>query len=264
MTSLDHTLALTPDGEGVFHARSSSDYVAIPGSMFGGWTAALIIKAITSDPRASGVPVSLNVNYISRVSPDTELIVTTQRLGGTRSLATWRVDVAPVGKDVVTTATVIMGNRGDTRAFVDPSIKMPEAPAPESVEIAHPPSAFGRRTDFRPVYGYPPFNRGDTRSVQWLREMTGRAVDHVLLAYLSDAYPPRIMFVSGEPQPSPTLALSIYYYATADELAAIGDDFILTEAIGTRGAQSVIGSQLRMWSKQGALLATSEQVCWFR
>jgi hypothetical protein len=34
--------------------------------------------------------------------------------------------------------------------------------------------------------------------------------------------------------------------------------------VGTRAEGSTIGSQLRMWSRSGALLATSEQLCWFK
>jgi hypothetical protein len=65
-------------------------------------------------------------------------------------------------------------------------------------------------------------------------------------------------------RPSSTLTLSAYFYASADELAAIGEDFILSEAVGTRAAASIIGSQLNMWNRSGALLATSEQLCWFK
>ena len=58
--------------------------------------------------------------------------------------------------------------------------------------------------------------------------------------------------------------LSIYFHATAEELESVGDDFVLTEAMGTRGEQSTVGSQARIWSKTGALLVTSEQLCWFK
>jgi acyl-CoA thioesterase len=58
--------------------------------------------------------------------------------------------------------------------------------------------------------------------------------------------------------------MSVYFYASADELAAVGDDFVLSEAVGTRAEQSIAGSQLRLWSRSGALLATSEQLCWFK
>ena len=52
--------------------------------------------------------------------------------------------------------------------------------------------------------------------------------------------------------------------ATADELATVGTDFILNEAVGTRGEQSTSGQQARLWSREGALLATTEQLAWYR
>ncbi len=45
---------------------------------------------------------------------------------------------------------------------------------------------------------------------------------------------------------------------------ALGDDDLLSEAFGTRGADSTSEEHLRLWSRQGALLATSEQMAWYR
>jgi acyl-CoA thioesterase len=44
----------------------------------------------------------------------------------------------------------------------------------------------------------------------------------------------------------------------------VGDDYILNEATGTRAERSVSGQQARLWSPQGALLATTEQLTWFQ
>jgi len=51
---------------------------------------------------------------------------------------------------------------------------------------------------------------------------------------------------------------------SAEELAAVGDDDILSEAFATRGAQSTSEEHLRLWSRAGALLATSIQLDWYR
>ena len=48
------------------------------------------------------------------------------------------------------------------------------------------------------------------------------------------------------------------------ELAAVGDDDVLSEAFGTRGADSTSEEHLRLWSRAGALLATSVQMAWYR
>jgi hypothetical protein len=58
--------------------------------------------------------------------------------------------------------------------------------------------------------------------------------------------------------------MSVYFHATPAELAAVGTDFILNEAIGTRGVESTSGQQARLWSREGSLLATTEQLAWYR
>ena len=58
--------------------------------------------------------------------------------------------------------------------------------------------------------------------------------------------------------------MSVYFHATAPELAEVGDDVVLSEAFGTRGAESTSEEHVRLWSRQGALLATSIQLAWYR
>ena len=43
-----------------------------------------------------------------------------------------------------------------------------------------------------------------------------------------------------------------------------GDGYLLNEATGTRGADATSGQQARLWSQAGALLATTEQLAWYR
>jgi hypothetical protein len=61
-----------------------------------------------------------------------------------------------------------------------------------------------------------------------------------------------------------TLTLSVYYHATDAEMALVGDEYVLSEAFGVRGAKSTSEEHLRLWSPQGALLATSVQMAWYR
>jgi acyl-CoA thioesterase len=141
---------------------------------------------------------------------------------------------------------------------------MPVAPGPEHLEAFFPPNNVGQRTDMRAVHGFPPFARPDTSSLHWTRETSGRSVDYVQLTFLADSYPPRSWYWSEERQPSATITLSVYFHATATEMAAVGDDYVLIEATGTRGADSTSGQQARLWSRRGELLATTEQLAWYR
>ena len=141
---------------------------------------------------------------------------------------------------------------------------MPEAPPPDGLPQFHPPGTFGQRSRFQPVHGFPIFNRSDARSVFWLRETSGRAIDAVQLAYLADNFPPRSWSRRSEPGPYSTLTLSVYFHATDAELAALGDDDVLLEVSSSRAESSTIAAHARIWSRGGVLLATTEQLGWFR
>lgn len=261
MSSLGEALCLQANGEGAWQGVADPRYEAGTG-MFGGWTAAVLLRSVLDDPRAQGTPSAITVSYVKRVAPGSAIELRTRILGGSRSLASWQAELRLAGDDAVAaTASVIMAQRKPTDGFTEQA--MPPVPDPDSLPRAHPPAPFGERTLVRPVTEQV-FDQPTSRSLMWVRELSGRPVDRVQLAYLADAYAPRIFTKSKAPRPSATITMSIYFFATDDELAAIGDDYILTDVVGTRAEQSTIGSAARLWSRQGALLATTEQMCWFK
>ena len=160
-------------------------------------------------------------------------------------------------------ASVVLATRRDSDGHLE--ITMPEAPDPATLEETYPaPGPAGTRTMMRPIVGSPPHNQASTYSSAWVRETSGRRLDHLQLAFLADHWAPRSFFWSDGPRPTATLTLSVYFHATHEELAEVGDDEVLSEAFGTRGAQSTSEEHLRLWSRHGALLATSVQMDWYR
>lgn len=261
MSQLKGSLALEAVHDGVA-ATADGKYEANTG-MFGGWTAALLLKAVLEDTAAQGSPSALTVNFIGRVVPGERLLVRPRKLGNSRSLAHWRADLhRSDGDELIASASVVLALRRDSESAID--FSMPAVPPPEDVSSSNPPGAFGQRTETRAVYGIPPFNRTDMRSITWVRENSGRHVDAIQLAYLSDVYAPRVFHISARPRPSSTLVMSTYFLASSAELLDVGDDYVLSEAEGTRIEQSLAGSRSRLWSRQGTLLATTEQLCWFK
>lgn len=231
--------------------------------MFGGWTVALLLKAVLAEPEATGTPISITVNFVAAVPPGAALALHTTRLGVTRSLSHWRCDVKLAGDDaVLATALVIMANRRDSDERTE--LVMPDIVPPEELEAFFPPFSKQPPLESRSAMPPPPFNKPDTRTLSWEKEASGRAVDVLTLALLSDLGAPRVYLVSAGPRPSATLTLSVTFLAGDAELAACGDDFILSEMVATRISQSIVGSRKAMWSRAGTLLATSEQLCWFR
>lgn len=261
MTALDDHLALTPAGANAWTLRAPPEQEANTG-MFGGWTAAALMKAALSHDEAEGTPVAITVNFVSRIDPGADVKIRAVRLGGGKSLKTWRADILNAAGELCATASVITANRRDSDRFLEGA--MPPAPPPDEISGANPPGRFGEAVDMRPVRGFPPFRRQDTTTLAYVRDRSGRAIDWAGLVYFADVTPPRIFLISDGPRPSSTVTMSIYFYATETELSAVGDDFILSEVTGVRAEASICGLAMRLWSRDGALLATSEQLCWFR
>lgn len=231
--------------------------------MFGGWTAAMLLKAVLSDAIDQGTPCSLCVHFLKPIAPGSELTIRTRSVGGGRSLSTWQSELATTGTEgPAAMATVVLGRRRESLGFTDPS--MPQAPSPDSLPKFSPPGSFGQRSLIRPVYGLPPFNRPNARSVFWLRETSGRALDHVQLAYLADNFAPRSWSKRSEPGPYSTITMSTYFHATHKEVSDLGDDYVLMEVDSSRAESSTVGAHARIWSRGGALLVTTEQLGWFK
>jgi acyl-CoA thioesterase len=155
-----------------------------------------------------------------------------------------------------------LAKRRESDGFTD--ALMPAAPDPGTLPLFHPPGTFGESSQVRPAFGHPPFNQAVTRSVAWVRETSARSLDYVQLAYLADNYAPRIYFRSQGLRPYSTVTMSVYFHASETELEELGDDYILIEATGSRAESSTVGAHASLWSRKGALLATTEQLGWFK
>jgi acyl-CoA thioesterase len=263
--NLENALAIRRAGDALWRGHTDPAYEGHTG-MYGGYTAALLLKAIVSEPGAAGAPSALTVNYVRALPPGTDVDIRTRLLGATRSIQNWTVEVGVAGtQDVSAMATVVMTTRREIDGLVQPV--MPEVPLPEAVEPQTFPSRFGRQSPVRPVLGMV-LNEGShlgrTHSAQWIREISGRPIDAVQIAYLCDNFPPRAFFTGKGLRPSSTVTYSVYFVGTPEEIASVGDDFTLIDVIGSRAVNGTAGSRANLWSRTGHLLATSEQLCWYR
>ena len=157
---------------------------------------------------------------------------------------------------------VVLARRRDNTRFVEDV--RPDAPAPETLPEFHPPGPFGQSVDVRPIVGFPPLNRENTHSMSWVRIMDDAPLSPARVAFLADVAPPRIWFVGAAPRPSSTITMSVYFHASDAELVEASKGYLLSDVIGVRAEGSLFSHRMRLWSAAGALLATSEQLCWFR
>lgn len=261
MAEFDDLFALRPAGENAWMVHAPPACEANTG-MFGGWTAAAMLKAALAHKEAEGTPAAFTATFVNRIEPGADMTVSVRKLGGGKSLKSWRADIESADGALCATASIVTANRRDSDRFLEG--EAPIAPSPESLPMAHPPGRFGATIEMRPARGFPPFGQKDTRTLAYVRVLPGGALDRTRLLYLADATPPRVFLISDGPRPSSTITMSVYFYATDAELTEVGEDYIVSDVAGVRAEGSTSGLTMRLWSRSGALLATSEQLCWFR
>ena len=235
------------------------------GGLWGGYPIGLAIRVLEREPEAVGEALSLTLTYAAAL-PSGALDIRTRRLRQGGSVGVWEVEVLPAGSDQIGVhAIVTMAKRPRTPDFAFAT--MPEAPDPQSLpqfEFAeasqhYGSSAFERRT----LEGFPPAPGGNSRSLAWVRSRRG-PMDKAMLGMVTDHSPPRAMYALGRTVNTTTLSLTAYLHATAEELAEIGEDFILVECEGRVGSRGSSDERSSYWSRGGKLLATSEQLAWYR
>lgn len=259
MGTISESIEVVALDGGRWLAHADPDHQSITG-MFGGWTTAVALGSVLKSSTSDAVPAALTINFVGSIDPGTDVEIQTAHIGGSRSLEHWSASIRS-GESLRASALIVLANRRATEPHLQPTA--PNVADPSTLERFKAPGPQGEQAEMYPVDEWV-YGSGDTRSLHWLRDANGRPLDHLLLAYLADQYAPRSFFWGVGVRPSATLTMSVYFHATPGELAAVGTDFILNEAIGTRGVESTSGQQARLWSREGSLLATTEQLAWYR
>ncbi len=235
------------------------------GGLWGGYAIGLAIRVLEAEPDAVGEALSLTLTYAAAL-PSGVLDIRTRRLRQGGSVGVWEVEILPAGSEQVGVhAMVTMTRRPTTPPFAFAT--MPDAPDPLSLPTFefgeasqhYGSSAFERRT----LEGFPPAPGGTSRSLAWVRSRRG-PMDKAMLGMVTDHSPPRAMYALGRAVNTTTLSLTAYLHATAEELAEVGEDFILIECEGRVGSRGASDERSSYWSRSGKLLATSEQLAWYR
>ena len=145
---------------------------------------------------------------------------------------------------------------------------MPAPPPPESDKLVKsvPPVPFGQQFSARWATPSPLLGSADgpASSLFWIRDKFGRGIDHALLTAMADFAPPRVMYRTRKFVMSSTVSMTVHFHATDDELVDVNDGYVLSEVHCRRCEGGYFDHELKLWSRSGALLATSEQVAAFR
>ena len=250
---------------GRWKTTAGSEWSNPGGGLWGGYAIGLCIEVLEREPAAVGEALSLTLTYAAAL-PAGEIDIRTRLLRQGGSIGVWEVELLPAGSSQVGVhAIVTMAQRPKTPDFA--FAKIPAAPNPEDLpdpdasrNATHiSAAAFERRT----VEGFPPAPSDDSRSLAWTRSRRG-ALTKAMLGMITDNSAPRAMYALGSNISVTTLSLTVYLHATAAEIAAVGDDFILVECEGRVGGGGASDERSSYWRRDGKLLATSEQLAWYR
>lgn len=265
-TTDSHAMPLNRLGPGRWSTTAGAEWRNPGGGLWGGYAIGLAIKVLEAEPEAVGEALSVTLTYAAAL-PSGELDVRTRRLRQGGSIGVWEVEIAPAGSgDVGVHAMVTMARRPSTPPFA--FARMPEAPDP--MDLPLPPEMPGGSRHFgsiaferRGLDTFPPEPTGDSYTLAWVRSRRG-GWDKALLGMVTDNSAPRAFYALGRTVSTTTLSLTVYLHASAEEVAAVGDDFILIECEGRVGGGGASDERSSYWRRDGKLLATSEQLAWYR
>lgn len=259
---LDASLALSDLGDGKWRGATSPLYANRVGP-YGGWIAALLMKAIL-EQQPQGEPLSLTVTFLGGCQ-DGELKGSTRLLRRSRTNEHWTAEFSDASGAAVAHAVATFGVR---RPTVTLGTLPPPAPAPKALDVPPRPRfdngpGFFNRYDVRQFVGIPFKANPTTDSRAWVKDADGRPLDWVSLAAHADAPLPRIFLVTAKPSAIATMSMSVYFHATQEDFAEAGGDFILVDAECRAGHDGFHDQTARLWTASGKLLATTEQVVWY-
>ena len=265
MISFADSIELVPAGRNAWAGNIDPRYRGF-GSQFGGWTGAALLKAAMLEPEVSGGPLSLSVLFIEAVGEGTFEVSTRLLRSGAR-LQFWRSELVQRDK-VCAHAQATFGVRRETTRFTDAIMPSPPPSDAEGLFQWAPPSGFGAQYEMRWITPPPRSPKADpsmpASSLVWIRDRDGRPVDVLQLAAMADLAPPRVIWKREAISGSSTVSMTTHFHATQEELDQAGADFILSEVHCRRCEGGYFDHELKLWSRSGVLLATSEQVAAFR
>jgi acyl-CoA thioesterase len=261
----DTAIALQPLGEHAFAGHTSPAYANFIGP-YGGITAAQCLNAVLRHPLRLGDPVAFTVNFAAAVA-DGAFEIRPRAARTNRSTQHWIIEMVQ-GEEVVATATALTAVRRPT--WGDHEARMPQVQPPQ--EVARTPRrgvAWLERYEMRFLAGTIPRDwdgGGGTESLSrmWVRDDPPRPLDFASLAALCDVFFPRIWLRRARQTPLGTVSMTVYFHADAAELQTVGTGYLLAQARGQGFGSGYFDHTGQLWSEQGALLATTHQVMYYK
>jgi hypothetical protein len=258
--AIDEALTLERIGERTYSAENSEHFWNFD-SAFGGWVSALAFRALTLEPDYRGELVTQNIQFHSAVRAPRLLLRLSLR-ERRRSVDFWQVEIIDQQQpeQIISAATFVVG----VRQASDLSYEKGSDAIKDRSECVR---LRGNEQAPRWFEHYEQWLASDNwfgrnanpRTVVYIREADKRVADTLSLVAMLDSPAPRSFFITDERRFGATLSLSNHFYASHDEIAQVGSDFMILECDSDVIRHGFINQQVRLLRADGLLLATSYQ-----
>jgi acyl-CoA thioesterase len=242
---------------GLFEGSVNRDWWIVFGPN-GGFVAALLMRAMTTTVADdSRTPRSLTVHYTAAPREGSVRIRTTLERAG-RTMTTVTARMTQDERLVAIAAAAFSAPRNPVVEFAD--APPPDVPPPEQVETVapHPEQPpFAHQWEVKPALGDPLFS-GAARALAggWIRLHEPEPLDGALVAQLTDAWIPPIFTRLREPNPVPTIDLTVHFRAALPLPA----DWVLGRFETRLSSEGFVEEDGEIWSRDGRLVAQSRQL----
>lgn len=232
-------------------------------SAFGGWVAAMILEVLKRHEDFRGEVITQQLQFIRPVVAD-EIDVNVRLLARRSTVDFWRVEVLDLDGTLLVSADLTCGSRTATEIGFEhtgPQIADESGTLMELTEM-HPTwtAHFGQIM----VEGEPFTVSERPRSVVKARLADDAEFGPGALAMVCDSPMPRTFFASTEFVFASTISLSIHTYASDEQIAAVGREFVVVETDSAVIRNNTLNQELHVYRSDGLLLACGYQTALFR
>jgi acyl-CoA thioesterase len=247
-----------------FSAEVSPDWRAGRGP-HGGYLAAMLLRALTEavdDPARA--PRSLTIHYLRAPEPGpVDIHVTIERSGRSLSTISARMEQAGALTALVLSAFSVAWSALEISEIEMPRVKPPDPTREPGSMIKHGAPPFARHIVLQPRIGGMPFAGSEQRMELggWLGLADPRPIDALSLAFFSDALIPAPFMRTAEPNPAPTIDLTVHFRTTLPRVRNPDPNELCFARI--RGGvihEGFFEEDGVIWAADGTVLAQSRQL----
>jgi acyl-CoA thioesterase len=226
----------------------------------GGYLAAIVLRAVLAEVgEPARRPRSMTLHYLRPpVEGPCEVQVVVERAG--RGLTTVTARLSQSGRDCILGLVALGLDRPgpELHDHPAPEVEGPDRVAPRAPDTTGGPDIpFRRRYDLRPALGSLPFTAGpEALTGGWIRTVDHDPVDDVLVAAITDAWPPAVFSRVDAPIGVPTVELTIHFRGAPP--GAPG--WCLGRFRTQEATAGYLDEHGEVWAEDGTLLAESRQL----